>query len=197
MKFLFKKLTPFLVIGYLVLLIATPLGLFKLTGTPDQELEATYLLLLAGAALMVLGLDRWLVKRVPVIWLSIAEVLVLLVGGGYLAYDSRKTTLDLSAFDGPYFILVWVNDSAEARPLRRVFPFDKTLVVSDTPVVRLHQREFSVTQVRPPAKWQNGYSSRGLALTQPGVESAYFYGPQNHSFTPAQVDSLIRQALGR
>lgn len=194
----FSPLTPLLLVAGLTVLVAAPLGLYRLAGDAGEALTGTYLLLLAGVALLLLALDRFLVRRVAVRWLSVAEGLVLLLGYGFLAYDTRRTLLDLTAYEGPYFVVVWTNDPADAAPLQRVFPFDKTLAaVSGGRAVRLDRREFGNTEVRPPASWNGSYSSRGVALTHPRFESAYFYGPENHPFTPAQVDSLVRSEVAR
>lgn len=194
MSFLPQKITTFLIVGLLVIVIATPVGLYKVTRSGTEGIEGVYLLLFAGAALLLLLLDRFLVTYLPVGWLSAVELAVLLIGYGYIAYDSRTTTVDISANPAPYFVLVWVRNPADATPLRRVFPFDKTVTVSDTNVVRLDFSEFPFTTVTVPARW-GGSQSRGVTLADPRFESAYLYTPSSRSITAAEADSLVRQLI--
>lgn len=194
MSFLPQKITTFLIVGLLVIVIATPVGLYKVTRSGTEGIEGIYLLLFAGAALLLLLVDRFLVNYLPMGWLSAGELVILLMGYGYIAYDSRTTTVDISANPAPYFVLVWVRNPADATPLRRVFPFDKTVIVSDTNLVRLDCREFPLTTVIVPARWE-GSQSRGVTLTDPRFESAYLYAPSSRTITAAEADSLIRQRI--
>lgn len=194
MSYLSQKITTFLVVGLLIILIGTPAGLFKVTRSGTEGITGVYLLLAVVVALLLLLLDRFLIKYIPAGWLSAGELVVLLGGYAYLAYDSRTTTVDISANPAPYFLLIWVKNSAEAAPLRRVFPFDKTVTVSDANTVRLDYREFPLTTVTVPASWE-GSQSRGVTLTDPRFESAYLYTPASQPITAAETDSLIRQLL--
>lgn len=194
MSFLSQKITTFLIVGLLVILVGTPVGLFKLTRGGSDGVAGSYLLLFALAALLLLLLDRFLVNHIPAGWLSAVELVVLLAGCGYISYDSRTTTVDISANPSPYFVLVWAKNPADATPLQRVFPFDKATTVSDTNVIWLDYREFPLTTVTVPAGW-DGTQSRGVSLTDARIESAYVYVPASRQITAAEADSLVRQVV--
>ncbi|MBC8151343.1 MAG: hypothetical protein H7Z72_00365 [Bacteroidetes bacterium] len=194
MNFLSQKITTFLVVGLLVILIGTPVGLFKLTRGGSDGVAGSYLLLFALAALLLVLLDRFLVNHIPAGWLSAIELVALLAGYGYISSDSRATTVDISANPSPYFVLIWAKNPADAAPLRRVFPFNKTITVSDTNVIWLDYREFPVTTVTVPASW-DGTQSRGVSQTDARIESAYVYVPASRPITAAEADSLVRQVI--
>lgn len=194
MNFLTQKITTFLVVGLLVMLVGTIAGLLKLTRSGTDGIEGVYLLMSVPVALLLVLLDRFLVQHVPVGWLSALELGVLLGGYGYVAYTSRTTVVDISDNPAPYFVLVWVKNPDEAASMQRVFPFDKTVVVAHTNTIRLDYSEFPRTTVKAPAGW-NGVQSRGVSLTGSRFESAYVYVPASRLLTAAEADRLVRQVI--
>ncbi len=149
------------------------------------------IMLVAGAAI---ALDRLAVRFASPLWVSVVELAILIVAMISYSYSSRTITLDLSANPSPYFVVIWTNDQPEMLVFQQRFPLNKVAVVSSGTVALLNQEAFSSTDVKVPAQW-NGQFSRGMSLDHPRFVSAYFYGPEAYLNKPAEVDSLLKQAV--
>ncbi len=188
-----QKITLFLVLGLLVIGLGIPYAIYysrrDVTGMSVGALVV--IMLMAG---VVIAIDRVAVRFAAPLWVSVAELAILIVALVSYSYSSRTVTLDLSASPSPYFVVIWTKYQPESPVFQQRFPLDKVAVVSTGTVVLLNQETFSITDVKVPTSW-NGQFSRGIELTDPRFASAYFYGPEDYLNRPAEVDSLLRQAV--
>ena len=191
-----QKITPFLILGLLVVVIGIPYGIYQ--SRQDSTGIGTAVLVIAvliTAALVTL--DRLAVRHVPSGGLWIIELVILVVTWTYYNYNNRTVLLDLSENPAPYFVLIWTNDTPETPVPASRFPFDKVVAVPTGTVAQLNHDLFLLTTVKAPAHWNGGQYSFGIKLTHPRFESAYFYGPEEYQYKHAEVDSLVRQAVAR
>ena len=191
-----QKITLFLVLGLLVIILGVVFGVDyyrrDVTGIGVGVMIVAILVAIAAVAL-----DRLAVRVMTPGWLSAIElVIVVVVGTGY-GYTNRNVTLDLSGNSSPYFVIIWTKDTPKTPVFRYRFPFDKVAVVPTGNVAEVAEQLFSVTTVTVPNHWKNGQFSRGISLTHPRFVSAYFYGPAGWANKSAEVDSILQQAVNQ
>ena len=189
-----QKITPLLVAGIVVVLLS------MITAVTSSRRDSSGLELGALAAillvtLVVVALDRLAVLFLPLGLLSLIELVLLLGGIGWYAYDTRSTVIDCSNNPSDYLVIVQTNDQPESPLFQNRFPFSRLAVVSQGQVILVNTGTFSATTVNTPKHWKSTYS-RGIALHHPRFVSAYFYGPDHYINRPAEVDSLVKQAVG-
>lgn len=188
-----QKITLFLVLGLLIIGLGIPYAIYysrrDVTGIGVGAIVV--IMLVAGVAI---ALDRVAVRFAAPLWVSVVELGILIVALVSYSYSNRTVTLDLSANPAPYFVIIWTKYQPAVPIFQHRFPLDKVAVVPTGTVVLLNQETFPMTNVKVPTSW-NGQFSRGIELTHPRYASAYFYGPENYLGKPAEVDSLLRQAV--
>jgi hypothetical protein len=200
MDFLFQKITPFWVTGILLILVALPYGIYLLQKDSVSAIGGIYLLAGVVAVMIVMALDRLLVRFVPMPTLFIIEGILLVagLGIGFLANrnaQSQILTLDISANTSPYFMVLYTKDPTFAQTPQSRPSGGLLLTVSDRNYVVLSDdfmpRENGwQTEFRMPANWQNGYSSTGESLKEGKLTGLYFYSGNDTELTQEQKDSL-------
>lgn len=195
MTFFSQKITLFLVLGLLVIILGIIFGVVyyrrDVTGIGVGVMIVAILV-----AVVSIALDRLAVRFVSPGLLSVIELVVVVVAGTWYGYTSRSVTLDLSANPSPYFVIIWTKDTPKTPVFQYRFPFDNIAVVSTGNVAQLNEQLFSTITVTVPTHW-NGQFSRGVSLTHPRFVSAYFYGSELYSNRQTEVDSLLQQAVNR
>ena len=190
-----QKITPLLVLGLLNIGIGVPYALYYIR-RDVTGMTTGFLIVIVLVTIVLIALDRLAVRYVPPGWVSGVELVILVVAGVYYANANRTLLLDLSKNPSPYFVIIWTKETPKTSMLESRFPFNKVVSVPAGTVVQLDRKLFSITDVKPPAHWSGQYSF-GIELKHPRFESAYFYGPESYHTKIAEVDSLVRAAMGR
>lgn len=190
-----QKPTLLLVVGLLLLVLGIPLAIYY-SQRDVTGIGIGAILVVMLAAGLALAIDRAAVQFIAPRLLSIVELVVLVGAGVWISYASRTVTLDLTANQAPYIVLIWTKTPSQMTRLENRFPFNKETTLSVGNVVELDQALFPITTVKVPAHWK-GQFSRGTSLTHPLFASAYFYGPEAYLKNSAEVDRLVQLAVVR
>lgn len=192
-----QKLTVFFVLGGLVILIGTPVGLYKLSRPGTEGIVGAYLLAGVVLALVLVLLDRFSLRFVATHTVSAVELVLVLATGFWYASGTRTTTLDLSGNPSPYFAVVWTKEPDRAEELNYQFPFDQVIHVPDRAFVCLDGREFSRLSVTLPASWQGSSRTKGFDLTHPHYSSMYIHQPEAGQLSDAELDQIKQRVLAQ
>ena len=128
------------------------------------------------------GLDRWLSGLVPLVLLSIVEVVFLSGVALWYGYLSRQFTIDASANPSPVILIAYTTDKTLAEEPQAVFPFHQQITVSDRNYVILHdsyrpkKNSFSPL-LKPPAGWDHGFRQSGTNVKNDRFTEIYFFKP--------------------
>lgn len=190
-----QKPTLVFVLGLLLLVLGIPLAIYY-SWRDETGIGLGVVLAVGMAAGLAIVIDRVAVQFIAPGPLSLIELVVLALAGGWSSYANRTVTLDLTANPAPYVVLLWTKKPPQSTELQTRFPFNKVATLPVGNVVELHQALFPITTVDVPAHW-NGQFSRGTPLAHPQYESAYFYGPETYLDKPAEVDRLVRLAVAQ
>lgn len=192
-----QKLTVFFVLGGLIILIGTPVGLYKLSRPGTDGIVGAYLLAGVVLALILVLLDRFSLRFVATHTVSAVELVLVLATGFWYAYGTRTTTLDLSGNPSPYFAVVWTNEPDRAEELNDQFPFDRVIHVPDRAFVCLDGREFARLSVTLPVSWQGSSRTKGFELTHPHYASMYIHQPGEGQLSDVELDRIKERVLAQ
>ncbi len=190
-----QKLTVFLVIGVLTILVGIPVGLYKFSRGGTDGIVGAYLLVGVLLALVLVALDRFSLRFVEAGLLSVIELVLLLAGICGYVYSNRITILNLAKNPSPYFAVVWTSEANLAEEIPSRFPFDKIIQVTDRSYVCLDQREFNQLNVILPVSWHGSSHSKGIELNHPHYRSMYIYQPETVALSDAKLDEIKQQVL--
>lgn len=190
-----QKLTVFLVVGALIILLGIPVGLYKLSRGGTDGIVGAYLLVGVVITLLLVALDRFSLRFIEARFLSLIELVLILATGFWYAYSNRTTTLDLSNNSSSYFAVVWTSEADRTEELQYRFPLDNVLRVTDRTFVCLDQREFDRLTVTLPANWHGSSQTKVFLLNNPHYQAMYIYQPETGSWSDAKLDEIKQKVL--
>ncbi|WAS05688.1 hypothetical protein LQF76_02000 [Gloeomargaritales cyanobacterium VI4D9] len=198
----FQKATIFSVLCPLIIAVALPYALYLLTRDSVSAIGGVYVLIAIVVLGGLWGLDRLLSMAVPLVFLSIAEVVLLAGVALWYGYSSKEFTIDASTNPSPVILIAYTTDKTLAEEPQSVFPFHKKITLSDRNYAILHDmyrpRENSFSPIlKSPANWGNGFRSSGIQLKNGQFTEIYIFSGVNSRLSESEKESLVKEFLGR
>ena len=193
MKTLFSsKLTVFLLLGFLILLVGIPTAIYQNSLGGIEQLGAYYLLIGLVLTALVMIVDRVLVRYIDLKQINIFEAGVIIVGIALVQYSNRKTWVEVPP-NSNYFVLIENDGRFQNTELYYKFPFSKQFRIEQNKAIlsSLHEK-MAPFHFNTPANW-NGYVMTGR--NKEGI-SVQFYS-KYQKYQEAEIDSLINLELER
>ncbi len=202
MTILFQKVTVFSVLCPLLIAVGLPYSLYLLTRDSVSAIGGVYLLIAVAIAAVLWGLDRWLASFVPLVPLSVAEVLLLGSLMLWYSYDSREFIIDASANSSRIFIIAYTTDDKLAEEPSVAFPFGKKMTISDRNYVILRDAyrpaENRVSPLlKSPASWGNEMRQQGFEVQDRRFTALYIFSGGNSEMSEAERESAVKEFLAR
>jgi len=198
----FRRVTIFSVLCPLLIAVGLPYALYLLTRDSVSAIGGIYVLI--GVVILggLWGLDRWLSGSVPLVFLSITEVVFLASVALWYGYSSREFTIDASANSSPVILMAYTTDKTLAEEPQSIFPFHKQITVSDRNYVILHDvyrpKENSFSPLlKPPATWDNGFRQSRTEVKNSQFTEIYFFSNPNSNLSESEKENLVKEFLVR
>ena len=194
------KLTPMLILCGAAVCVGIPYGIFQFFNKQDATagIVGVYVLVGVLVALVLLGIDRLLVRYIPLLPLSLAELVLIVTAVAWLFYTSRVFTLDLTQVPDDHYFVFFTDAQPNDKKTEFVFPFSKKLVPAQANAVFLDtrvQQQYDL-KIKTP-NFPEGYMSQSLPPEPGKYTGGMFCSWGKKEYTPALIDSLRKAVLAQ
>ncbi len=192
LKKIFSKLTVFLVLCSMFILLGLPIGIHGLTLKGGSSLGGGIILFGVFIVFILLVFDRIAVSKLPQKQVNVFELVLLVLGILFFSFQQREIIIDLSDKKTEYFVLLENNGKLDNSETKYSFPFNKKLIYKGKiAVINSIKDNYQRLNLKSPKDWKS-------QRMQPWSTSNYklrFYSNGNKDYNESEVDSLILSEL--
>jgi hypothetical protein len=159
-----NKPTFFFIIGLITIIISIPSFIYIIRLNGGASLGAIFPMYAILISIPLIALDRFIVKMIKPIFLSIIEVIIVLIVIGYFKYENKTVVIDMDEGNQQYLLIKYDTCGYNINELPHLGLFNKRIKIYKDEFLIINRNSLSSYDVRinPPKNWKGyGYKSSG------------------------------------